>query len=312
MTASIKDDLRSFRRSWVHHTGMQLATFTVLTATFTVVAFVLSLSLNLNRLLASWGDTVTLTAYLKEEVTNDRLDALQAEIQKINVVSKIEHTPREVATERFKAQMASYAPGLLEDSDFANPFPASLRISLVGGVRTEEDVKTLETLAKQIGALGGVEDVSYGQSWVQNYSGFVAGLTTSGSVMMFIMLIGGLFVVGNSIRASIGARREEIEILELIGATASMIRRPYVAEGAFMGFLASLAALGICFGLHLWQTSLLASNVALARIVGEISFLGAFITIGFALGGATLGAFGAWLTIRKLNDGWSASQRTAA
>lgn len=312
MTASIKDDLRSFRRSWVHHTGMQLATFTVLTATFAVVGFVLSLSLNLNRLLASWGETVTLTAYLKEDVGVDRLEALQAEIKKIQVVSKIEHTPREAATERFKAQMASYAPGLLEDSDFANPFPASLRISLVGGVRTEEDVKTLESLAKQIGALAGVEDVSYGQSWVQNYSGFVSGLTTSGSVMMLILLVGGLFVVGNSIRASIAARREEIEILELIGATATMIRRPYIAEGAIMGLLASLTALGICFVLHLWQTSLLTANVALARIVGEVTFLGAFVSIAFILGGAVLGAFGAWLTIRRLNDGWSASQRTSA
>lgn len=312
MKASIKDDLRSFRRSWIHHTGMQLATFTVLTATFAVVGFVLSLSLNLNRLLASWGDTVTLTAYLKEEVTTDRLEALQAEIKKMPVVSKIEHTPREAATERFKAQMASYAPGLLDDSDFANPFPASFRISLVGGVRTEEDVKTLETLAKQIGALNGIEDVSYGQSWVQNYSGFVSGLTTSGSVMMLIMLVGGLFVVGNSIRASIAARREEIEVLELIGATAGMIRRPYIAEGAFMGFLAAVTALGICFALHLWQTSLLSSNVALARVVGEVSFLGAFLSIGFTVGGAALGAFGAWLTIRKINDGWSASQRASA
>ncbi len=312
MTSSIKDDLRSFRRSWIHHTGMQLATFTVLTATFVVVGFVLSLSLNLNRLLASWGDTVTLTAYLKEEVTTDRLDALRTEIEKLPIVSKIEHTPREAATERFKSQMASYAPGLLEDSDFANPFPASLRISLVGGVRTEEDVKTLENLAKQIGALSGIEDVSYGQSWVQNYSGFVAGLTTSGSVMMFIMLIGGLFVVGNSIRASIATRREEIEILELIGATAGMIRRPYVTEGAFMGFLASVTALAICFGLHLWQMSLLSSNVALARIVGEISFFGAFVTIAFTLTGTALGALGAWLTIRKLNHGWSASQKASA
>ena len=309
ITESFKDDFKSFRRSWVHHTGMQLATFTVLTATFSIVAFVLSLSLNLNRLLASWSETVQLTAYLKEEVAADRLEALIAEIKEIPAVSAVEHTPREAATERFKAQMSSYAPDLLNDADFANPFPASLRVSLKGGVKSDADVKSLEILAAQIGKLSGVEDVSYGQSWVKNYSAFVSGLTAGGGLMIFILLAGGLFVVGNSIRASISTRREEIEILELIGATAGAIRRPYVSEGAMMGAIASVAALIICFGLHLWQMSLLSANIAFARIVTEMSFLGFFVSIAFVIGGAGIGALGAWLSIRRINDGWSASQR---
>jgi cell division protein FtsX len=64
VTSSIKDDLKSFKRSWVHHTGMQLATLTVLAATFSVIVFVLSISMNFKRILASWGDGVQMTVYL--------------------------------------------------------------------------------------------------------------------------------------------------------------------------------------------------------------------------------------------------------
>ena len=129
--------------------------------------------------------------------------------------------------------------------------------------------------------------------------------------MVAILLVGGLFVVGNSIRASIAARREEIEILELIGATASMIRRPYVAEGAMMGAVASLFAIALNYALHLWQASLMSSSVALGSLAQQFTFMSPLMLLAFVVAGSLLGAIGAWLTVRQINDGWSASQRGA-
>jgi cell division transport system permease protein len=307
-----KDDLKSFKRSWVHHTGMQLATFSVLTATFSVVALVLSLSLNVNRLLASWGETVQLTAYLEESVTPQQVTEIQDQLRKLPAVEAVTHVPREVATANFKSQMASYAPDLLTDADFANPFPASFRVTLNGGVHTEKDFATLEKIASAIGKVKGIEDVSYGQTWVKSYSTFVSALAASGGAMILILLAGGLFVVGNSVRAAISARKEEIEILELIGATATMIRRPYIVEGAAMGFAASIVSLGVCFGIQAWQISLLSKNVELARLAHEVTFLGVGYTLLFIVAGTSLGAIAAWGTVRKINDGWAALQRQAS
>lgn len=305
------NDLKSFKRSWVHHTGMQLATFSVLTATFTVVALVLSLSLNVNRLLASWGETVQLTAYLDEGLTAAQIPVIQAELEKLPSVESVTHVAREAATANFKTQMASYAPDLLTDADFANPFPASFRITLRGGVHSEKDFASLEKIAAAAGKVKGVEDVSYGQTWVKSYSTFVSALAASGGAMILILLAGGLFVVANSIRAGISARREEIEILELIGATASMIRRPYIVEGAAMGFVAAIVSLVVCFGIQAWQMSLLSKNLELARLANQITFFGPGYTVLFIAIGTFLGAFGAWATVRKINDGWSALQRQA-
>lgn len=307
----LSEAMKSFKRSWVHHTGMQLATLSVLTATFTVVAIVLSLSLNVNRFLASWGETVQITAYLAENVSDQRVGEIQKQLEALSTVASVSHVPRDVATENFKTQMAGYAPDLLTDADFVNPFPASLKVSLKGGVHSDQDFKTLEAVATDIRAIKGIEDVSYGQSWVKSYSTFVSALAASGGTTILILLVGALFVVGNSIRAAITARRDEIEILELIGATASMIRRPYVVEGGALGFIASVIAIGISFSVQAWQLSLLSKNLELARIVSQVSFLGFIVTGLFIIFGTFLGAFGAWVTVRKINDGWSAAQKTA-
>lgn len=304
------DALKSFKRSWVHHTGMQLATLSVLTATFSIVAVVLSLSLNVNKFLASWGTSIQITAYIDESVSTDSaVEALRAKIAEMPVVASVVHTGREVATENFKAQMAAYAPDLLTDADFANPFPASFKVTLKGSLQSEEDFASLERTAKEIGAIKGIEDVSYGQSWVKSYTSFVSALAASGGTTIAILLLGGLFVVGNSIRASISARREEIEILELIGATAAMIRRPYVFEGALTGLIASVLAVAISFGVQTWQITLLSKNLELARLVSQVSFLGAMMSLTFIVCGTALGAFGAWMTVRKINDGWSAATK---
>lgn len=308
MNLTFKDDLKSFKRSWVHHTGMQLATLTVLAATFSVIAFVLSLSLNLKRVLASWGDGVQMTVYLKDDVSDEGAAKIKLDFEAMKEIKEVTYVPREVATDNFKRQMAGYAPDLLADADFSNPFPASLRLSLKGGVATEQDVGRLEQLAGVIRQVAGVEDVSYGQSWVHNYSSFVSTLHAASSVMALILLAGSILVIGNSIRTSITARREEIEILELVGATSAMIRRPFVIEGLFMGALASSFALALNLALHIWQKSMLSSSLVLARLVPLISFLDFFSMVIFLTVGAVMGALGAWLTVRRINDGWSARQ----
>jgi len=306
--ASLSDDFKSFRRSWVQHTGMQLATLSVLTATFSVIIFGFALSTNLKRVLASWGDSLRMAVYLEDDLVDSEIEKIRAELEKIKSIKEVIFIPRERATANFKAQMASYAPDLLEDADFANSFPASFQVSVKGGFATEKDLKHLEQLAAVIQEIPGVEDVSYGQTWVKNYSAFVSMLFTSSGVLGLILICGSFFVVGNSIRASVSARREEIEILELVGATSSMIRRPFVFEGFVMGSLAVILALILNFGFHVWQKGMMSASFVLARLAPVISFLSPFTIIAFVIGGGLVGAFGAWLAVRKINDGWSASQ----
>ncbi len=305
--ASIMDDLRSFRRSWVHQTAMQMATLTVTAATFAVVGFIFLAAMNLNRLIVSWGEGVEISLYLKDEIPPDRIDALKSFLESRGDLANVRFIAHETATENFKTQMASYAPGLLSDPDFANPFPASFRVALRGGVKTDADVKKLEAVADELRHKDGIDDVSFGQSWIKNYSEFVSALVASGGTLVIVLILGSLFVIGNSIRMSIAGRRDEIEILELVGATSSMIRRPFVMEGALTGLIASIFSLALNFTVFAWQLSKLNSSLVFARLASQFSFLGVMQVGGFIVGGMALGAFGAWLAVRSINDGWAAS-----
>lgn len=310
--ASIMDDLRSFRRSWIHHTAMQMATLTVTAATFAVVGFIFLAGMNLNRLIVSWGEGVEISLYLKEDLSLEKTDALKSMLEHRSDLTNVRFIAREMATENFKTQMASYSPGLLSDPDFANPFPASFRVALKGGVKTDVDVKHLEAVAEELRRKDGIDDVSFGQSWVRNYSEFISAISASGGTLVIVLVLGSLFVIGNSIRMSVAGRRDEIEILELVGATSSMIRRPFVMEGAVTGCAAAIIGLSLNFGIFAWQLSKLNGSLVFARLASQFSFLGIFQIAVFVMGGMFLGAFGAWLAVRSLNDGWAASQGVRA
>ena len=182
-------------------------------------------------------------------------------------------------------------------------------MAFVGGVKTDADVKRMEQIAARVGKIEGVEDVSFGQGWVKNYSRFVSAISASGGVIVLILIIGSLFVTGNSIRVSVSGRREEVEILELVGATPAMIRRPFVMEGLLTGFIASVIAIALNIGAYAWQCSLMKPSLIFAGVADQISLPGVLQALGLLLIGTLMGAVGALLAVRQINDGWSASHR---
>ena len=305
---ALVDDLKVIGRSWAQHFGLQFATVTVLTATFSVVAFMLCLSFNFQRILTVWGEQVQVSAYIEDGASRTALESLQKELAARPDVSGVEYISKEKAANSFRDQMASYAPDLMSDAEFATPFPASLQIRLRSGEQGDTNVAALETLAADLKKREGVEDVSYGQSWVRNYASFVGVIQSMGAVVGLILLFGSVFIVGNSIRTLISGRREEIEILELIGATARNIRRPYVVEGVLLCAVSAIAAVGVNAALYGWQISMMKKSLAFARMSQEFHFFSPAQTILFLAASCLLGGIGSWLTVRSLNDGWSAAR----
>ena len=255
---------------------------------------------------SSWGESIRITVYLKEAVTIEQIDLLKQSIAKIEDTSSIEYVDKKAATQAFKLQMSSYAPSLLNDADFANPFPASLVITLRSGLHGSSDMKRLESFAARVQGLSGVEDISYGQNWVRNFSHLVDGVAKSGWILISVLLAGSLLVISNSIRVSISSRKEEIEILELVGATSRMIRSPFIFEAALMGFIAIGLALATNYLLFLWGLDFLRENLSFARLSDQILFLSPWEIVGLLGGGPIWGSLSAFFTLRKLNSGWSA------
>lgn len=305
---AFSNDIKVFARSWRQHFAMQFTTAVVLTATFTVVGFMLSLSMNLKRVLSVWGERVQISLYLEDTASDVVVQALKTKLTENPLVGEVEYTTKKRAAEIFRDQMASYAPDLMDDAEFATPFPASFQVRLKDGLETESRVQNLEALAKTFSAYDGVEDVSYGQSWVKNYASFVAVLQGAGSIIAIILVLGSMFVIGNSIRTLISARRDEIEILELVGASSAHVRRPFLTEGALLGFMSAALALFLNAGLYSWQTTVMRRSLAFARMAVEFQFLSVGMIVLFLFTATVFGILGAWITVRSLNDGWSAAR----
>jgi cell division transport system permease protein len=296
----------SARRQW----GTQLATFTVLSATFAIVVFASVWALNLQRLVAHWGESVQVAVYLHDELGDLETARLRDELLKDPRIQSVEVVTKKMAVESFKGQMASYAPDLLDDEQFATPFPASLKLRLSDQITAQERVKTVEGLAVELKKLRGVEDVSYGQSWIKSYASSVDLLVGIGVFLGMVLLAGSLLVIGNAIRAGLAARREEIEIMELIGATLDNLRRPYLVEGAAISFASILAALLLNAFVFDALLQKMKGQLAFSHIAMELRFLTTvevLTTVGLAV---AVGCVGSWLAIRQMNDGWAAARRS--
>ena len=289
---------KTLRLSWREHKAVQIATLVVLTATFTVVVSVVSLTINFGNILQSWGESVQVTAYIRDGVNERDVAAVGEAIKAMDEFKEIKFVTKEQAKTRFAEQMTGFASGLVNDAGLENPFPASFQISFA----EKREVANLSELARKIQELPAVEDVSYGQDWIQNYESLVNTFKWGSWGLTVILVFGSLLVVSNSIRASIDRRRDEIEILKLVGATSSMIRRPFIFEGAFMGAAATALSLVFSYVFYFWQLHIVGQNLAFANVASQFQFLSGPAFSAILAAGVGLGALGSYGSVFRISS----------
>ncbi|MNJ91211.1 Cell division protein FtsX [compost metagenome] len=286
--------------------ALHISTLIVVTACFVVMGGALLLSQNLQKILTLWGEDIQMTVYLSEDITDESRKSIESFLKATNQVGDIRLVTQEKALGDFRQQLATYAPDLAQDDELLKLIPSSLQVSLASSVSTQDQTQVLKSLAEKVHDLDGVDEVSYGQDWVEKYSALVTAIEISIRGLGFIIVLASIFVMSNVIRASVEARREEIAVLELIGATSTMIRRPFLVDGAFLGGISSLAALGICFGIFVAAKELFLQKLSFLQLGHHLIFLSITLSIFFVIGGIALGAFGSYLCVRRINDGWAA------
>ncbi len=167
----------------------------------------------------------------------------------------------------------------------------------------------MESISKSFLNYESVEDVSYGQNWVENYAGLVSAWRYISLFVGMILASGALLLSSGTIRSSIYLRHEEIEIMELFGATKSAIAKPFIVEGALIGFLSGVLSVLTVLAIYHISLSLMSDQVKLWNLTGVLSFSNALVVILFILGCSAIGALGSLLSVRKINTGWAAAER---
>lgn len=296
-------------RSWRHHFGLQLATVFVLSLVLIILAFVLGFHQNVARVNSTWGDSLELTAYMKDRAPEASVVQFARELEGGAEFSQVHLVSKDESLRRFADRMGQFAPEFVGISGSENPLPAYLEIRLKGEKSAQDKVGVLKALADRIAKNELVEDVSYGQGWIENWASFLTTVNVLSLGAIALTVLMGLLVVGNSVRMSLSQRRDEIEIMELVGATPRWIRLPFILEGAVTGFFASLLSIAVGYFLQVLLLNYLRGGLAFWSVSGELQPLGWVGWVGVTLIGMGFGALGAYSCVRHLNSGWSAAER---
>src|SRR5512137_1475573 len=286
----IEDALTNIRRSgWGG-----VASIGTIAVSFVIVGIFLIITGNLGALVADWKEQFQVTVFLEDGITGEQLALLKKRVQSERAVKSMTYTSKAEALQQFKRELQgkeSLLEGLGE-----NPIPASLQLRVHEAYQTPE---ALKQLTASLSRLEGVEDVMYGQEWVDRLSSVIHVLRLLGLSVGLALGLASVLIVSNTIRLAVYARAEEIEVMRLVGATRLHIRLPFVLEGMIQGTLGAGLALLLLFGAYratLWQIEMTPGQIF---GMGVGSFLAPEWVVLMVVVGAGVGAFGSLVSVGR-------------
>jgi cell division transport system permease protein len=266
-------------------------------ATITVSLIVLGLFLlagsNASRILEKWSAAAELSVYLSESATAENRRAIERELTASGLVSGHAYVTQADALRRFSAQFPDLAASAR--SLPTNPLPASYDVR----IRPERAHDTqVNALAEKIRGLPGVGDVRYDRRWLDRLVRVVGVARTAGFVLAGLLVVASCITVMSVVRLTLFARRQEIEIMQLVGAPLSYIRGPFVMEGTLLGVAGAIVATVLLWAAFVaWKGPLVAQATGVVD-AGALAFLPARAVAGMVLGGAAIGCLGGALAAR--------------
>jgi cell division transport system permease protein len=270
-----------------------LSVVTIAVSLLTLGTFLL-LYLNLRASTAGWGGDAQIVAYLAEGPSMEEVNHLSESISRLAGVSAVKYVSREDALQRFRRDLGAQA-GVL-DGLTTNPLPASLEIQLRDRAADTERVRAL---ADRVRTMTGVDDVQYGQEWISQYRAFVNLLRVLGVVIGLFLLGGAVLVVANTIKLAVYARRDELEILSLVGASKPFVRIPLLIEGLVQGVLGAALAVAILYGAYTFLLPRIHDSLLLSAGGFKMVFLSGEWMLALLAVGAAVGLCGSALSVGR-------------
>lgn len=255
---------------------------------FLLSGFTLFVS-ELSHVFDRWGKGIRVIAYLEGNQTGAQLDALKRQIQGHSYVEAVTFVSQDEALARFR-NMLKGNEQVLEDLSRRNPLPPSFEIDLK---KIYREIHAMETFSQWLKSNRGIDDVVYGQEWVERFATSLQFLRVVGSFLFVILVFSSIFIISNTIKISLYARKEELQIMLLVGATPLFIKIPFVLEGALQGFLGACCALLALFSVYHFAVARLGRVFA----IPEISFFSLPLISFMVVGGMLLGALGSLVSV---------------
>lgn len=281
----ISEALIGMKRSGLM-TFIAIATITV---SLIVFGIFLLLSANFNNLANFITNKLEIRVFLKETLTSNEIEQLKKKFAQVEAVKNLTYIPKDQAWSLFKD---SYGNIDLEDIVENNPLPNSFRIQL-------KDNRKIKVVAKYLQSFKYyVDDVQYGDIIAERIQLFSRVTKLAGLFFVALLSIATLLIVVNTIRLTIIARQDEINIMHLVGATKSFIRWPFIIEGLLMGCLGSFVSIIVIKFSYTFLSTQFQKAIPFFPLVFNKTTLN-IVFISVVISGAFLGIFGAYISVSK-------------
>lgn len=300
---SLREAGHHFRRNWTTVLG---AVVTIFLSLFIIGLFILG-SIMINGVVGGVEDSVTIQAFLSDDVDQSAIDSFQSEVEGWDNVASVTYKSKDEALEEYRTSMSNRnASDAVAALDGQNPLPASLVITLNDPQQVEataERIMSDSTFAQIRDGAGdegsnAADDVLYGQGTVDRLFEVTNYIRLAALVLVVMLTFVAFVFINNTIRLAITARRREIAIMRLVGASNGFIRGPFIMEGALEALIAAvLAIVALWAGLNAVMP-VLASNLSFLSFEIPASML--YMTFGALLViGIVIGLFGSAIAMRR-------------
>lgn len=255
----------------------------------------LLLFVNVSTWIQGWGHAMSMSVYLQDDVSESRRDQIAAFIQNLPTAEIERFVSKRRALLDLKRSLGSQA-GVLDGLSH-NPLPASFEVVFS---HTEEQQTDLHAIKQTLEKMDGIAEVQFSEQWLHRFKGLMNIIKLVGFVIGGLLCLGIVFIVTNTIKLTIYSRREEIEILKMVGATDWFVKIPFLLEGAIQGILSGIFALGT---LYLGYFLLSTKKMHLLGLAGlDFTFLPYAYSLSIVLISLVLGLLGCFIAVGRFFD----------
>jgi len=273
-----------------------MAFFSLLSLSLTLTLFGVFLLFyyNVQNLLQTMQEDVQFSIYLSDGAAEEDIQSIQERLSDDERISSVTYISKEEALTIFKKEF--HDESLLKSLG-GNPLPASFEVKVKSAYQSPQQLSVMVDRFKR---LPGVEEVEYGSEWLQNLDAFLKLLKKVGVGVGGLLAVAIVTIIANTVRLHFYSRKDEIEIMKLIGATHSFIKIPFFIEGSLIGFMSGVISVLMLFALfHFAKPHLQSIGGMIGGFLNPL-FLPVPFLLGITAGGGVLGGVAGFLSLSVL------------
>lgn len=282
----VKETYKSIRRNGF----MSFASISTVAVSLLVLGMFLMIFLNTNNLAQYLESQVQVSVYMQDSATEKELASVKEKLAKMPGVVKVTQVSKTQALERFKKRLGDQEQ-LLHSLGKENPFPNSFEIQV-------DNPERIKVLTPQIGQLPKVETAKFGQEVVEHLFQLTKILRFGGILLVVFLAMATLFIISNTIRLTVFARRKEVIIMKYVGATDWFIRWPFLLEGMTLGFFGAVLASVLINSIYSGLLERIHATLAFLPLLSPSPLL-LYVDLFLLVAGTGIGALGSYISLRK-------------